>query len=47
MSCQLLDGKMCSCLHEKEQNKWELSGTDSCSDSDMQNVVSLFDEGKQ
>lgn len=32
MPCQLLNGKMCSCLHEKEQNKWELSGRDSCSE---------------
>lgn len=23
---------MCSCLHEKEKNKWELSGIDSCSE---------------
>lgn len=35
VSCQLLDGKMCSCLHEKkkkEKNKWELSGRDSYSE---------------
>lgn len=34
-SCQLLDGKMCSCMHEKkkkEKNKWELCGRDLCSE---------------
>lgn len=32
VSCQLLEGEVCSCLHEKEKNKWELSGRDLCSE---------------